>query len=159
MTRPKRQKSTTMQPPASGGMVHGNSWRIPAKGSCSLSNPNPRRNLPHEETSQRYLNSEAHGYLMEAKACTLLLKDLSASAPSSGGTSKRKPQTARQNLKRPCNTIAKATSRKPTAGNSSVNSSMSTIWNCSVKVAGHLMNTAPLLQNWLFHPEPYLSGY
>ena len=33
MTRPKRQKSTTMQPPASGGMVHGNSWRIPAKGS------------------------------------------------------------------------------------------------------------------------------
>ena len=48
MTRPKRRKSTTMQPPASGGMVHGNSWRIPAKGSCSLSNPNPRRNLPHE---------------------------------------------------------------------------------------------------------------
>lgn len=29
-----------------------------------------------KETSQRYLNSEAHGYLMEAKACTLLLKDL-----------------------------------------------------------------------------------
>ena len=26
---------------------------------------------------------------MEAKACTLLLKDLSASAPSSGGTSKK----------------------------------------------------------------------
>ena len=29
-----------------------------------------------KETSQRYLNSEAHGYLMEAKACKLLLKDL-----------------------------------------------------------------------------------
>lgn len=130
-------------------MVHGNSWRIPAKvpalcpiqiqgGICRM-----------KETSQRYLNSEAHGYLMEAKAISFCSKTWSASAPSSGGTSKRKPQTARQNLKRPCNTIAKATSRKPTAGNSSVNSSMSTIWNCSVKVAGHLMNTAPLLQNWL----------
>ena len=29
-----------------------------------------------KETSQRYLNSEAHGYLMEAKAYKLLLKDL-----------------------------------------------------------------------------------
>ena len=29
-----------------------------------------------KKTSQQYLNSEAHGYLMEAKACTLLLKDL-----------------------------------------------------------------------------------
>ena len=29
-----------------------------------------------KKTSQQYLNSEAHGYLMEAKACKLLLKDL-----------------------------------------------------------------------------------
>ena len=29
-----------------------------------------------KNTSQQYLNSEAHGYLMEAKACKLLLKDL-----------------------------------------------------------------------------------
>lgn len=29
-----------------------------------------------KETSQRYLNSEAHGYLMEAKAYKLLIKDL-----------------------------------------------------------------------------------
>ena len=34
-------------------------------GSCRMKN-----------TSQQYLNSEAHGYLMEAKACKLLLKDL-----------------------------------------------------------------------------------
>ena len=29
-----------------------------------------------KKTSQQYLNSKAHGYLMEAKACKLLLKDL-----------------------------------------------------------------------------------
>ena len=45
-------------------------------GSYSLFNPNPRRKLPQKNTSQQYLNSEAHGYLMEAKACKLLLKDL-----------------------------------------------------------------------------------
>lgn len=28
-----------------------------------------------KKTSQQYLNSEAHGYLMESKACKLLLKD------------------------------------------------------------------------------------
>lgn len=33
-------------------------------------------NLDMKKTSQQYLNSEAHGYLMEAKACKLLLKDL-----------------------------------------------------------------------------------
>ena len=32
-----------------------------------------------KKTSQQYLNSEAHGYLMEAKACKLLLKDLELS--------------------------------------------------------------------------------
>ena len=28
-----------------------------------------------KKTAQQYLNSEAHGYLMESKACKLLLKD------------------------------------------------------------------------------------
>ena len=34
--------------------------------------------------------------------------------------------------------------------NSSANSSMNAIWNCSVRAARRLMNTAPLLQSWHF---------
>ena len=94
-----------------------------------------------KKTSQQYLNSEAHGYLMEAKACKLLLKDL-----------ERIRAKLRRHIEKEAadrNTIAKATSRKPTAGNSSANSSMIAIWNCSVKAARRLMNTVPLLQSWL----------
>ena len=89
-----------------------------------------------KKTSQQYLNSEAHGYLMEAKAVSSYSKTWSASAPSSDDTSKRKPQTARQNLKQLWNTIAKATFRKPTAGTSSANSSMGAIWSYSVRAQG-----------------------
>ena len=64
-------------------MVHGSFWRIPAKvpalcsiqiqgGSCRMKN-----------TSQQYLNSEAHGYLMEPKPASFCSKTWSASAPSS----------------------------------------------------------------------------
>lgn len=31
---------------------------------------------------QKYLNSEAHGYLLESDACALLIKDWSELAPS-----------------------------------------------------------------------------
>ena len=90
-----------------------------------------------KNTSQQYLNSEAHGYLMEAKACKLLLKDL---------------ERIRAKLKRHIEKEAadrEAEFEAATAGNSSANSSMNAIWNCSVKAARHLMNTAPLLQSWL----------
>ena len=36
-----------------------------------------------KNTSQQYLNSEAHGYLMEAKACKLSVKE-SRGQPQSG---------------------------------------------------------------------------
>ena len=102
-----------------------------------------------KKTSQQYLNSKAHGYLMEAKACKLLLKDLERIRAKLRRHIEKEAADREANLKQLCNTIAKATSRKPTAGNSSANSNMSAIWNCSVRAAKHLMNTVPRLQNWL----------
>lgn len=53
---------------ASGGYQQ----RVPALCSIQIQGGSCRM----KNTSQQYLNSEAHGYLMEAKACKLLLKDL-----------------------------------------------------------------------------------
>ena len=100
-----------------------------------------------KKTSQQYLNSEAHGYLMEAKACKLLLKDLERIR------AKLKRHIEKEAADREAEFEAAmqyhSESDIQEAGNSSVNSSMSAIWNCSVKAARHLMNTAPLLQSWL----------
>ena len=101
-----------------------------------------------KNTSQQYLNSEAHGYLMEPKPASFCSKTWSASAPSSSGTSKRKPQTARQNLKQLCNTIAKATSRN--YGWEFISEQQYERYlELFRQGRKHLMNTAPLLQSWL----------
>ena len=102
-----------------------------------------------KKTSQQYLNSEAHGYLMEAKACKLLLKDLERIRAKLRRHIEKEAADREAEFKAAMQYIAKATSRKPTAGNLSANSNMNAIWNCSVKAARHLMNTAPLLQSWL----------
>ena len=102
-----------------------------------------------KETSQRYLNSEAHGYLMEAKAYKLLLKDLERIRTKLRRHIEKEAADREAEFEAAMQYHSESDIQEAYAGNSSVNSSMSTIWNCSVKVAGHLMNTAPLLQNWL----------
>ena len=102
-----------------------------------------------KKTSQQYLNSEAHGYLMEAKACKLLLKDLERIRAKLRRHIEKEAADREAEFEAAMQYHSESDIQEPTAGNSSANGSMSAIWNCSVRAARHLMNTAPLLQSWL----------
>ena len=94
-----------------------------------------------KNTSQQYLNSEAHGYLMEAKACKLLLKDLE----------RIRAKLKRHIEKEAADREAEFEAAMQYHSESDIQEAYgwNAIWNCSVKAARHLMNTAPLLQSWL----------
>ncbi len=147
---PKTPESTMMQPPASGGMVHGNSWRIPAKGSCSLSNPNPRRKLPHERyipaISKQRSTRLSHG---GQSLCKLLLKDLERIRAKLKRHIEKEAADREAEFEAAMQYHSESDIQEAYGWELSANSNMNTIWNCSVKAARHLMNTAPLLQSWL----------
>ena len=103
-----------------------------------------------KNTSQQYLNSEAHGYLMEAKACKLLLKDLE----------RIRAKLRRHIEKEAADREAEFEAAMQYHSESDIQEaygwefiseqhSMNAIWNCSVRASRRLMNTAPLLQSWL----------
>ncbi len=103
-----------------------------------------------KKTSQQYLNSEAHGYLMEAKACKLLLKDLERIRAKLRRHIEKEAADREAEFEAAMQYHSESDIQEAYAGNSSANSSMSAIWNCSVRAARRLMNTAPLLQSWHF---------
>ncbi len=102
-----------------------------------------------KNTSQQYLNSEAHGYLMEAKACKLLLKDLERIRAKLKRHIEKEAADREAEFEAAMQYHSESDIQEAYGWELSVNSSMNAIWNCSVKVARHLMNTAPLLQSWL----------
>ena len=101
-----------------------------------------------KKTSQQYLNSEAHGYLMEAKACKLLLKDLERIRAKLRRHIEKEAADREAEFKAAMQYHSESDIQEA-YGWEFISEQQYERYNCSVKAARHLMNTAPLLQSWL----------
>ena len=102
-----------------------------------------------KETSNTISKQRGSRLSHGAKACTLLLKDLERIRAKLRRHIEKEAADREAEFEAAMQYHSESDIQEPTAGNSSANSNMSAIWNCSVRAARHLMNTAPLLQSWL----------
>ena len=102
-----------------------------------------------KETSQRYLNSEAHGYLMEAKACKLLLKDLERIRAKLRRHIEKEAADRETEFEAAMQYHSESDIQEAYGWEFISEQQYERYLNCSVKAARRLMNTAPLLQSWL----------
>lgn len=148
MTRPKRRKSTTMQPPASGD----GTWQLledTSKGSCSLSNPNPRRNLPHERNIPTISKQRGSRLSHGAKAYKLLLKDLERIRTKLRRHIEKEAADREAEFEAAMQYHSESDIQEAYGWEFISEQQYEHYLELFRQGRRHLMNTAPLLQNWL----------